>query len=85
METENHLRREARRGRQAQHELSLIEEYLTVERERLYDLFCKTNNEEPDFLYTIKAQADALANLEHWLTELINTGQLALTTLDQGD
>lgn len=67
--------REARRGRQAQRELSLIEEHLEARKAELYEAFCNPRNQEE--LYDLKSQANALTNLQNFLEELVTTGKLA--------
>ena len=67
--------REARRGRQAQRELSLIEEHLEARKAELYEAFCDPRNQ--DELYDLKSQANALTNLQTFLKELVITGKLA--------
>ena len=75
MAQDGQLVREARRGRQAQRELSLIEEHLEARKQELFEAFCDPRNQ--DELYDLKSQAIALTNLEEFLEELVTTGILA--------
>ena len=75
MAQDGQLVREARRGRQAQRELSLIEEHLEARKAELYEAFCDPRNQ--DELYDLKSQANALTNLQTFLKELVITGKLA--------
>lgn len=75
MAQDGQLVREARRGRQAKRELSLIEEHLETRKAQLYEAFCDPRNQEE--LYDLKSQANALTNLQNYLEELVTTGKLA--------
>ena len=75
MAQDGQLIREARRGRQAKQELSLIEEHLEERKRALFDAFCNPRLDEGD--YEIRSQAIALTNLENFLKELVTTGILA--------
>ena len=71
---------EARKGRQAQEQLSLIEEFLESRKQALYAQFCSTR--EDGDLYDLKSQVQAVVHLENFLKELVTTGQLAMTQLE---
>lgn len=75
MAQDGQLIREARRGRQARRELTLIEEHVEDRKRALYEAFCDPRNQEE--LYDLKSQAIALTNLEEFLKELVITGKLA--------
>jgi len=75
MAQDGQLIREARRGRQAKKELSLIEEHIEQRKWALFETFCSDRNQEDD--YEIRSQAIALTNLEEYLQELVTTGILA--------
>jgi hypothetical protein len=75
MAQDGQLIREARKGRQARKELTLIEEHVDRERQRLFGLFCDRRNDLE--LYDLQSQAIALTNLEEFLQELVTTGILA--------
>lgn len=75
MAQDGQLIREARRGRQAKKDLTLIEEHLEDRKQALFDAFCDPRNQEE--LYDLKSQAIALTSLEEFLEELVTTGILA--------
>ena len=75
MAQDGQLVREARRGRQARKDLTLIEEHVEARKQALFDAFCDPRNQ--DELYDLKSQAIALTNLEEFLEELVTTGILA--------
>lgn len=69
------LQREARRGRQAEEEVSLVEEHLRERQSKLFDRFCDPLSD--DEVYVIREEARALQRVRDFLKDTVITGQLA--------
>ena len=73
---------EAAKGRESAYQLSLVQEHLDSRRQSLYAQFCDPRVEE---LWELKAEAVALTNLENYLKELVTTGTLAVTQIEENN
>ena len=69
------LQREARRGREAQEDLTLFQEHIQARQQELFERFVRVHDEGE--IYIIREEARALERLINWYTELTETGQLA--------
>ena len=69
------LQKEARRGRAARAELSLVKEHIEEQKQKLFGQFCNPLHEEE--VYVIREEAKALQKVEDFLNELVTTGELA--------
>ena len=69
------LQREARRGREATEDLSLLEEHVRDRQWQLFSRFISTIDEGE--VYTLREEARALERLINFYEELTETGQLA--------
>ena len=69
------LQREARRGRQAEEDLPLLEEYIRDRQQELFGRFVSTSDDIE--AYELREEARALERLISFLKELTVTGQLA--------
>lgn len=74
------LQREARRGRQAEEDLSLLGEHVRDRQRELFGRFISTNDESE--VYELREEARALQRLVNFFEELTMTGQLAETQLE---
>jgi hypothetical protein len=72
---EVNLQREARRGREAQEDLTLFEEHVRARQSELFDRFVRVHDEGE--IYHIREEARALERLINFYEELTETGQLA--------
>jgi hypothetical protein len=78
------LRLEERKGRQAREQLSLIDEFLESRKQALYSQFCNARTYlDGEELVHLRSQVQAVANLEDYLEELVTTGQLAITQMEE--
>ena len=77
---EVNLQREARRGREAQEDLTLFEEHIRARQAELFDRFVRVHDEGE--IYHIREEARALERLINWYSELTETGQLAEQQLE---
>ena len=75
------LQREARRGREAQEDLTLFEEHLRARQKELFERFVRVHDEGA--IYEIREEARALERLINFYEELTATGQLAETQLGE--
>ena len=78
---DDQLVEEAAKGREAAYQLSLVQEHIDSRRQSLYAQFCDPMRVEE--LYELKAEAVALTNLENYLKELVTTGHLAITQMEE--
>jgi hypothetical protein len=69
------LQREARRGREAQQDLTLFQEHVRARQAELFDRFVSVHDEGE--IYHIREEARALERLINFYEELTETGQLA--------
>lgn len=74
------LQREARRGREAQEDLSLLGEHIRDRQQELFSRFVSTSDESE--VYELREEARALQRLINFYEELTETGQLAETQLE---
>ena len=74
------LQREARRGREAQEDLTLFEEHIRARQAELFDRFVRVHDEGE--IYHIREEARALERLINWYSELTETGQLAESQIE---
>ena len=74
------LQREARRGREAQEDLSLLGEHVRDRQQELFGRFVSTSDEGE--VYELREEARALQRLINFYEELTETGQLAETQLE---
>ncbi len=65
---------ENKRAKLAQSDVNLVQEFLDLERSRLFEQFAGSMPCED--LHEIHTQARALTSLEAWLLDLVNTGRL---------
>ena len=72
---EVNLQREARRGQQAEEDLSLLEEHLRDRQQRLFEQFCNPLGD--DEVYVIREEARALQRVIDFLKDTAITGRLA--------
>ena len=72
---EVNLQREARRGQQAEEDLSLLEEHLRDRQQRLFERFCNPLGD--DEVYVIREEARALQRVIDFLKDTAITGRLA--------
>jgi hypothetical protein len=76
---EVNLQKEARRGREAQEDLTLLEEHIRNRQQELFSRFVSTVDEGE--VYELREEARALQRLINFYEELTETGQLAETQL----
>ena len=69
------LQREARRGREAKEDISLLEEHVRDRQWQLFNRFVSTIDEGE--VYSLREEARALQRLINFYEELTETGQLA--------
>ena len=69
------LQREARRGREAQEDLTLFQEHIRARQQELFQRFVRVHDEGA--IYEIREEARALERLINFYEELTATGQLA--------
>ena len=69
------LQREARRGREAQEDLTLFGEHIRARQQELFQRFVRVHDEGA--IYEIREEARALERLINFYEELTATGQLA--------
>jgi hypothetical protein len=74
------LQKEARRGREAQEDLSLLAEHIHGRQQELFGRFVTTSDEGE--VYELREEARALQRLVNFLEELTMTGQLAERQLE---
>ena len=74
------LQREARRGREAQEDLSLLGEHIRARQQELFSRFVSTSDESE--VYELREEARVLQRLINFYEELTETGQLAETQLE---
>ena len=74
------LQREARRGREAKEDLTLLEEHIRKRQQELFSRFVNTIDEGE--VYTLREEARALERLINFYEELTETGQLAESQLE---
>jgi len=72
---------ETKRAKLAQSDLNLIQEFLDLERSRLFEQFAGSVPCED--LHEVHSQARALTSLEDFLIDLIHTGKLANANKEQ--
>jgi hypothetical protein len=77
------LQKEARRGRAARAELALVNEHIEGRAVDLFERFCSDVN--GDETYLIREEAQALKRVQAYLEELVTTGKLAETQLNEGE
>ena len=69
------LQREARRGREAQEDLTLFQEHIRARQQELFERFVRVHDDSE--VYIIREEARALERLINFYEELTETGQLA--------
>ena len=74
------LQREARRGREAQEDLTLLQEHIRDRQAELFNRFVRVHDEGE--IYQIREEARALERLINWYSELTETGQLAESQIE---
>ena len=74
------LQREARRGREAQEDISLLDEHVRDRQWQLFSRFVSTIDEGE--VYSLREEARALQRLINFYEELTETGQLAEQQLE---
>jgi hypothetical protein len=74
------LQKEARRGREAQQDLPLLEQHIRDRQQKLFSRFISTIDEGE--VYTLREEARALERVINFFEELIETGQLAESQLE---
>lgn len=74
------LQREARRGREAQEDLTLFQEHIRARQQELFEIFVRVHDEGK--ILAVREEARALERLINWYTELTETGQLAESQLE---
>jgi hypothetical protein len=74
------LQREARRGREAQDDLTLFQEHIRARQQELFERFVRVQDQGE--IYEIREEARALERLINWYSELTETGQLAESQIE---
>ena len=74
------LQREARRGREAQEDLTLFQEHIRARQQELFERFVRVHDQGE--IYEIREEARALERLINFYEELTETGQLAESQIE---